>query len=216
MRARELAVDGALEFTPQVFRDARGLFVSPFQEAEFTAATGRPLFPVAQTSHSASARGVVRGLHFTRTPPGGAQYVYCPHGEVLDIVVDLRTGSPTYGRVDTVVLDQRDFRAVYFPVGVGHAYVALRDDSVMAYVLSAPYEPENELALSPLDPELRLPIPRDIEPILSDRDLAAPTLAEASAAGVLPDYAVSRRIESAGRYSAGLLDGPSLTPRRNP
>jgi 5-epimerase len=215
MKSRRLAVEGALEFTPPVFLDARGLFVSLFQEAAFTAATGRVLFPVAQTSHSKSARGVLRGLHFTRTPPGGAQYVYCPHGEILDIVVDLRIGSPTFGQVDTVLLDQRDFRAVYFPVGVGHAYVALRDDSVVSYVLSAPYVPENEMSLAPLDPELRLPVPADIDPILSERDRKARTLAEAKAAGVLPDYAVCQEIENAGRYSAALAEADHVTPRRN-
>jgi epimerase EvaD len=205
MESRRLAVEGALEFTPQVFEDARGLFVSPFQEAAFVAAHGRPLFPVAQTSHGKSRRDVVRGVHYTRVPPGGPQYVYCPQGEVLDIVVDLRVGSPTFGRADAVLLDQRHFRAVFIPVGVGHAYVSLRDDSVMSYVLAAAYVPENELAVSAFDPELPLPIPGDIEPIVSDRDRAAPTLAEARAAGLLPDYARCQEIEAANRYSADLV-----------
>jgi epimerase EvaD len=216
MRSRKLAVDGALEFTPQVFEDARGLFVSPYQEAAFVAAHGRPLFPVAQTSHGKSRRGVVRGVHFTRTPPGGPQYVYCPQGEVLDILVDLRVGSPTFGQVDAVLLDQRDFRAVYIPVGVGHAYVALRDDSVMSYVLAAAYVPENELAVSVFDPVLRLPIPGDIDPIVSERDRAAPALVEAEAAGLLPAYSLCQTIEAAGGYSADLVAAENLTtPRRN-
>ncbi|MCT2589589.1 dTDP-4-dehydrorhamnose 3,5-epimerase family protein [Streptomyces sp. N2-109] len=197
MDARKLAVDGALEFTPKVFPDDRGLFVSPFQEAAFTAAHGRPLFPVRQTNHSRSQRGVVRGVHFTATPPGTAKYVYCAQGEALDIVVDIRVGSPTYGKWDAVLLDQRDFRAMYFPVGTGHAFVSLQDNTVMSYMLSEPYVAENELALSVLDPALGLPVPDDIEPIMSDRDTVAITLAAAEAAGMLPDYARCQEIESA-------------------
>lgn len=194
MNIRELAVEGAVEFTPRVFPDERGLFVSPFQEAAFEKALGRPLFQVAQTNHSRSGRGVVRGVHFTVTPPGTAKYVYCARGAAIDIVVDIRVGSPTYGRWDSVLLDPVDFRAMYFPVGVGHAFIALEDDTVMSYMLSSGYVAENELALSPLDPELGLPIPGDIVPVMSDRDRAAPTLAQAKAAGLLPDYATCREL----------------------
>jgi epimerase EvaD len=96
MESRRLSVDGAFVFTPRVFPDDRGLFVSPFQESAFVDAVGGPLFPVAQTNHSRSRRGVVRGIHYTVTPPGTAKYVYCPRGRSLDIVVDIRVGSPTY------------------------------------------------------------------------------------------------------------------------
>jgi epimerase EvaD len=195
LRARRLAVEGAFELTPTVFPDDRGLFLSPFQEPGFLAATGHRLFPVAQTNHSLSARGVVRGVHFTVTPPGSAKYVYCPHGRALDIIVDIRVGSPTFGACDAVLLDQTDFRAMYFPVGVGHAFVALADDTVMAYLVSSSYVAENELAISPFDPALELPVPSDIEPIVSDRDRAAPTFAEALERGVLPTYEHSLRVE---------------------
>ncbi|WP_037311086.1 dTDP-4-dehydrorhamnose 3,5-epimerase family protein [Amycolatopsis orientalis] len=195
MQARKLAVEGAIEFTPRVFPDDRGLFVSPFQEEAFAEARGGPLFRVAQTNHSMSKRGVVRGVHYTMTPPGIAKYVYCARGSVLDIVVDIRVGSPTFGRWDAVLLDQRDHRAMYFPVGVGHAFVALEDDSVMWYMLSASYVPRNELALSALDPALDLPIDASVEPILSDRDKVAITLAEAERQGLLPDYATSLELE---------------------
>ncbi|AKG44959.1 dTDP-4-dehydrorhamnose 3,5-epimerase family protein [Streptomyces xiamenensis] len=188
MKAEELAVEGALVFTPQVFPDQRGLFVSPYQQEAFTQAHGAPLFRVAQTNHSRSRRGVVRGVHYTLTPPGTAKYVYCAAGEAIDIVVDIRVGSPTFGRWDAVRVNPREFRAVYFPVGVGHAFIALADDTVMSYMLAAPYVAEYELGLSVLDTELGLPIPPDIEPVLSERDAAAPTLAEAAEAGLLPRY----------------------------
>ncbi|MFW5418965.1 dTDP-4-dehydrorhamnose 3,5-epimerase family protein [Nocardiopsis sp. CNT-189] len=194
MSARPLEVEGAFEFTPKAFPDERGVFVAPFQEPAFAEAVGGPLFPVAQSNHSRSKRGVVRGVHFTATPPGTAKYVHCPRGRAIDVVVDIRTGSPTFGRWDSVLLDQDGFRAMYLPVGVGHAFIALEDDTVMSYLLSGSYVAENELAVSPLDPELALPIPEGITPVLSARDRAAPTLAEAGSRGLLPSYARCREI----------------------
>jgi epimerase EvaD len=196
VKARKLAVDGALEFTPQVFRDPRGLVVAPYHEAAFAAARERPLFPVAQTLHSESRRSVVRGVHFTRTPPGSAKYVYCAAGAALDIVVDIRMGSPTFGRWDAVHLDRRTFRSLYVPVGVGHAFVALEDSTVMCYLLSAVYVPDDELALSPLDPQLGLPIPGGVDPVLSERDEFAPGLRQAEADGLLPDYRECQEIDA--------------------
>ncbi len=188
MRTRELAVTGAFEFTPQVYTDARGRFVSPLQEEPFLAAVGRP-FPVAQTNHSRSARGVLRGVHFTTTPPGQAKYVHCARGRALDVVVDLRVGSPTFGVWDQVDMDEESCRAAYYPEGVGHAFLALADDTVMSYLVTTGYRAELEQAVSPLDKELALPWPHDLTPLLSERDRIAPTLAEAAARGMLPRYA---------------------------
>lgn len=202
MQVRKLAVDGAFELTPKVYPDERGLFVSPFQEASFVAATGGPLFRVAQTNHNKSRRGVVRGIHFTVTPPGTAKYVYCASGKALDIVVDIRLGSPTYGRWDASVLDPQEFRAMYLPVGVGHAFVALEDETVMSYLISHSYVPELELALSVLDPALGLPIPDDITPLLSQRDNEAPTLAMAEEAGILPNYADCLAVQASSDVQA--------------
>lgn len=196
MDARRLKVEGAVEFIPRVYPDDRGLFLSPFQEGPFTQAVGHG-FPLAQSSHSTSRRGVVRGIHFTATPPGMAKYAFCSRGRALDIVVDLRTGSPTFGVWDAVLLDQEDFRAVYYPLGVGHAFVALEDDTVVSYLLSTGYAAEHERAVSVLDPALGLPIPDGIEPVLSERDRLAPTLEEAAAKGLLPDYAVCKETEAA-------------------
>jgi 5-epimerase len=188
MNVRKLAVDGALEFTPEIFNDQRGTSVQSFRAEAFSEAVGRPLFAVKQVLNSKSRRGVVRGIHFTATPPGSEKYVYCLGGAALDIVIDVRVGSPTFGQWDSVRLDQRDCRSMYFPVGVGHAFIALEDDTTMCYLLSNPYRPELEIALSPLDPELGLPLPDFTEPTMSDRDRDAITLAQARAAGLLPDY----------------------------
>lgn len=197
MSVRPLRVEGAYAFTPKVFPDSRGAFLSPYQEPAFTAALGHPLFPVAQTNHSVSARDVVRGVHYTLTPPGAAKYVYCARGSAIDIVVDVRVGSPTFGAWDSVLLDQTDHRAVYFPLGLGHAFISLEDDTVMSYMVSSSYVPEHELALTVLDPALGLPLPDRDRMVLSDRDSVAPTLAEAAEAGTLPVYEQCRQIEKA-------------------
>lgn len=210
-RVRRLAVEGALAFTPTVYRDHRGMFVSPYEWEPFAAAAGAALFPLAQASFSESRRGVVRGVHFTTTPPGAAKYVWCARGSALDIVVDTRVGSPTFGRWDSVLLDQRTYRAVYLPVGVGHAFVALEDQTVMSYLLSQGYAQEHERAINPLDPSLALPVPRDPAPILSERDRTAPTLAEARAAGILPQLAACHRAAVALSRAAG---GAGPTARR--
>jgi epimerase EvaD len=197
MKARELAVAGAYVFTPNIYRDDRGFFVSPFLHSAISETVGHPLFPVRQMSLSQSQRGVVRGVHYTATPPGNAKLAHCPQGRVLDIVVDLRVGSPTFGQYDSVVLDREEALSVYLPVGVGHAFVALADNTVVSYMLSQEYVPENELSVQVLDPELGLPIPTDIEPLMSPRDTVAETVAQAREAGRLPDYQVCLEIESA-------------------
>src|SRR4029078_5706104 len=119
---------------------------------------GRPLH-VRQTNHSASKRGVVRGVHFSMLPPGQAKYVYVPRGVALDIVVDIRIGSPTYGQHDVVRLDDRDFRAVYLAEGLGHCAVGLEDDTVLSYLCSTEYDPDREKGVSPTDPALAPAMP---------------------------------------------------------
>jgi dTDP-4-dehydrorhamnose 3,5-epimerase/epimerase EvaD len=187
MKVRSLAVPGSYEFTPQTYEDHRGVFVSPLQETPFVEAVGHR-FEVAQTNHSRSARGVMRGVHFTATPPGQAKYVHCPHGRVLDVVVDLRVGSPAFGAWDVVELDPASFRAVYLPVGVGHAFLALEDDSIVSYLVSTEYSAGRELGVDPLDPQLALPWPEGTEFQLSERDRNAVSLAEAMESGILPRY----------------------------
>ncbi len=196
MKAYELSIAGAWVFEPTVFPDARGMFVAPFQGAVFREALGFDL-TVAQVNHSVSARGVVRGVHVVDVPPGQAKYVHCPRGALLDVVVDVRVGSPTFGASEAVELDGRSCRAVYLAEGLGHAFVALEDDTVMAYLCSTPYDPAAERTVSPLDPALGLPWPAGLEPVLSDKDAAAPTLSEAARQGFLPEFAACR-----ARYAA--------------
>ncbi|WNV90552.1 dTDP-4-dehydrorhamnose 3,5-epimerase [Umezawaea sp. Da 62-37] len=198
MRVSETKISGSWEFTPKAFPDDRGVFAAPFQEAAFVEAVGHPL-RLAQTNHSTSRRGTIRGVHFADVPPGQAKYVYCPRGSLLDVIVDLRVGSPTFGQHEVVRLDSAKLNAVYLSEGLGHAVVALEDDTTMAYLCSEGYNPTGERGLDPLCPELAIPWPAGVEPILSDKDRAAPGLSEALAAGILPNYDECRAFHAALR-----------------
>jgi len=192
MQFRELSVPGAWEITPQKFTDPRGTFLEWFKEGAFERAVGHPL-NLAQANCSVSAAGVLRGIHFAMVPPGQAKYVTCPKGAVLDVTVDIRVGSPTFGRWDAVLLDDVDRRAVYLAEGLGHAFMSLEDDSTVVYLCSTPYTPGREHGINPLDPAIGIEWPtmaRDgspIVPLLSPKDEAAPTFADAAVQGVLPD-----------------------------
>ncbi len=185
-------MSGAWHFAPDVHSDSRGFFTNWYVAAQVAAAVGHPL-SLAQTNHSVSRRGVVRGVHFAAVPPGQAKYVYCPRGAMLDFVVDIRVGSPTFGEYDVVRLDERECQSVYLAEGLGHVVFALEDDTVACYLCSTGYVPAREHGLNPLDPALRLPFPREIEPILSKRDTRAPSLHDAAAQGLLPDYSACRQ-----------------------
>ena len=191
MEYRELAVPGAFEFTPRQLGDPRGLFLEAFTAGPFAAAVGRR-FDLAQANCSVSAAGVLRGIHFADVPPGQAKYVMCAAGAVLDVVVDIRVGSPTFGTWDAVLLDDVDRRAVYLPEGLGHAFMSLEDGSTVLYLCSTGYAPGREHGVHPLDPDLGIEWPttgRDggpLTPVLSEKDEAAPTLAEARELGLLP------------------------------
>ena len=193
MQVRELSVPGALEVTPVQHADDRGVFLEWFREDVFRQATGHRLH-LAQANCSVSAAGTLRGIHFAQLPPSQAKFVTCVQGAALDVVVDLRVGSPTYGRWDAVLIDDRERRAVYLPEGLGHAFMALEDHTVVNYLCSAPYAPGREHGVHPLDPEIGIEWPttgRDGTPVsalLSPKDAAAPTLAEARDAGLLPTY----------------------------
>jgi dTDP-4-dehydrorhamnose 3,5-epimerase len=187
VNVRELKVPGAWEFTPKQWPDPRGLFLEWFKAPVLREAIGHDL-TVKQANHSVSSKGTLRGVHFADTPPGQAKYVYCTKGAVLDVIVDIRVGSPTFGVSDAVRLDDDDRRAVYLSEGLGHAFLALTDDANVTYLCSEPYNPTGEHTVFPLDPDLDLPFPDDVERLLSDRDAAAPTFAEAQAQGLLPSY----------------------------
>ncbi|MFJ9693496.1 dTDP-4-dehydrorhamnose 3,5-epimerase [Kitasatospora sp. NPDC101183] len=199
MKFRELSIEGAVEVTPQQHGDPRGLFMEWYRFDHLQEAVGHPL-RLAQGNLSVSAKDVVRGIHFADVPPGQAKYVSCVRGAVLDVIVDLRVGSPTFGTWEFVRLDDVDRRSVYIAEGLGHGFCALSDDATLSYVCSETYNPTGEHAVHPLDPDLGIEWPTDA-PQLSARDAAAPTLAEAIESGLLPDY------EKCRAYTEGLRLG---------
>jgi dTDP-4-dehydrorhamnose 3,5-epimerase len=188
MQIRPLSIGGAFEVTPRQFPDDRGVFLESFRGDRLAEHLGhRP--DVVQTNVSVSARGTVRGIHFADVPPSQAKYVTALSGALVDFVVDIRVGSPTFGQWESVLLDTVDRRGVYLAEGLGHAFVALEDDTTAMYLCSAAYDPVREHGIHPLDPEVGLTLPDGLEPLLSPKDGAAPSLAEARAQGLLPTYA---------------------------
>lgn len=189
---RQLSIPDAFEITPRQFGDDRGVFLEWYRFDELESHVGHPL-DLRQANLSVSARGVLRGVHFAAVPRGQAKCVTAVHGAVLDFVVDLRVGSPTFGRSETVLLDDVDRRVVYLAEGLGHAFLALTDEAVVTYLVSDVYRPEREFGIDPLDPALGLRLPDDIGEIrLSDKDRDAPSLAESMERGILPDWNETR------------------------
>lgn len=194
MEYRELTVPGAWEVTPKQFGDPRGVFLEWFKDAPFVDEVGHSL-SLSQANCSVSAAGVLRGIHFADVPPGQAKYVTCARGAVLDVAVDIRVGSPTFGQWDSVLLDDVSRRAIYLSEGLGHAFLSLEDDSTVLYLCSTGYSAGREHGIHPLDPDVGIAWPtqgrdgRPLTPLLSDKDQAAPGLAAASASGLLPAQA---------------------------
>lgn len=193
MKVRSLSIAGAWEFTPVLHGDSRGLFTEAFK-SEVLASTIGHTFDLAQVNLSVSAAGVLRGVHFADVPPGQAKYVTCASGAIVDVIVDIRVGSPTFGSHEMVLLDDVDRRTVYLSEGLGHGFCSLADGSTVTYLCSTGYNPGAEHGINPLDPELGIKWPThgrdgvELTYELSPKDTAAPGLIEARDAGLLPRY----------------------------
>jgi len=204
-----LSIDGAWVFTPRIHRDNRGQFNEWYRGGEFSADLGYAL-RLRQVNCSVSSRGVIRGIHFTQVPPGQAKYVFCPSGSILDVIVDLRDGSPTFGRWEAVRIDDQDRRAVFLEHGLGHAFMALSPSATAVYLCTSSYAPAADHDVHPLDPEIGIAWPADADIIMSAKDAAAPPLAEVRKSGLLPLYRDC--LAAADRLRAeAAADG--LTPR---
>jgi dTDP-4-dehydrorhamnose 3,5-epimerase len=193
VKIRALGIEGACEILPVQHGDPRGRFLEWYRADLLSAEVGHAL-QLAQANISVSAAGVVRGIHYADVPPGQAKYVTCIRGAVLDVIVDVRVGSPTFGRWEAVRLDDEDRACVYLAEGLGHGFCALTDDATLTYLCSQTYNPTGEHAVHPLDPDVGIRWPT-AEPLISARDAAAPTLAEAASDGLLPDYQTCRAFE---------------------
>ena len=170
----ETKLDGVVLVEPQVFGDERGFMLESFRRQDWSDLGIDVEF--VQHNHSRSAKGTLRGIHF-QTEPGQAKLVRCVRGEILDVAVDLRRGSPTYGQWEAHVLDDVKHHQLFVPVGFGHGFAVLSDVADVAYQVSSYYDPATESGIAWNDPDIGVDWRVD-EPLLSERDKRAPRLAE--------------------------------------
>ncbi|MDP9378489.1 MAG: dTDP-4-dehydrorhamnose 3,5-epimerase [Actinomycetota bacterium] len=166
---------GCKLLAPQVHGDHRGFFVEAWR-ADQASTLGLPA-EFVQDNHSRSRQGTLRGIHF-QTRPGQGKLVRCARGRILDVIVDLRRGSPTYGEWEGVELDDEEHRQLWIPIGFGHGFCVLSEEADVIYKVTAPYDPETEAGISFADPDVAIQWPDDLELIYSQRDRNAPSLAE--------------------------------------
>jgi len=171
---------GVVLLGPQVHGDERGFMVETYRRDAWAEAGVEVEF--VQHNHSRSAKDTLRGLHF-QTEPGQAKLVRCPRGRIFDVAVDLRRGSPTYRQWEGHVLDDETHRQLFVPAGFGHGFAVLSDVADVTYLLSSIYDPATESGIAWDDPDVGVEWPVG-DPLLSERDRAAPRLAEVS--GSLP------------------------------
>jgi dTDP-4-dehydrorhamnose 3,5-epimerase len=186
-RVRPLGIPGVALIEATGFSDDRGGFFEYLRAEEFLLATGSGL-TVAQVNCSVSVRGALRGIAVTGVPPGQAKVVVCLAGEVLDVAVDLRVGSPTFGAWHAERLGETRRAALLLPPGVGHAFMAIADSSSVVYLLSASHDPALERRVHPLDPDIGIEWSSGTTAVMSAKDASAPGLRQALEAGLLPDY----------------------------
>lgn len=161
-------------FRPSVFRDSRGFFLETYQKSSYAAA-GLDELTFVQDNHSRSAKGTLRGLHY-QSHPGQAKLVRVGRGRIFDVAVDIRPGSPTFGRSHGVYLDDQEHAQLLVPVGFAHGFCVVSDVADVIYKVSAPYDAKTECSLKFDDPELGISWPI-VEPLLSTRDQQAESFA---------------------------------------
>lgn len=176
----ETGLEGLVLIEPQVLGDERGFFVETFSQDAWREMGVEADF--VQHNHSRSSAGTLRGLHF-QTSPGQAKLLRCPRGKIFDVAVDLRSDSPTYGKWEGYILDDEKHHQLFVPVGFAHGFCVLSEVADVTYLVSSVYDPETEAGIRWDDTEVGVEWPV-AEPLLSQRDVEAPTLSEV--AGDLP------------------------------
>ncbi|KWT63824.1 dTDP-4-dehydrorhamnose 3,5-epimerase [Streptomyces albus subsp. albus] len=187
MKITEMSIPNAFRIMPEIHEDERGFFAELARSGTLTEAIGYP-FEAGQVNCSLSVRNTVRGIHGTSIPPGQAKLVTCIGGSVIDVVVDLRVGSPTFGQFEMTRQDADTGISVYLADGLGHAFIALTDNACVNYLCSEKYVHGTMIEINPLDPDIGIPWELDGPPIMSDKDAVAPALSTAVDNGMLPSY----------------------------
>lgn len=177
LEARPLELAELIELTPRRFGDERGFFSEVWNHARF-AEVGIATQFVQDNVSLSRTKGVLRGLHFQTPPAAQAKLVRVARGSIFDVGVDIRPSSPTYRRWAGVVLSAEKWNQLYVPEGFAHGFVTLEDDTEVTYKVSAAYSPEHDRSIRFDDPAIGIDWPLDGEPVLSDKDAAAPLLAD--------------------------------------
>lgn len=184
MEIEKLAIDGAWIGHSTVHRDERGLFREWFKAGDVKTLTGTK-FEVAQANLSISNEGVLRGVHYSTAPSGQGKWVTCVAGSIWDVIVDLRPSSKTYKKWIGRTLAGSSGDILYVSEGLGHAFLSLEDNSIVSYLLTTAYSPNDEYEINPFDPEINIAWPIS-NPKMSPKDATAPNLAARFAEGELP------------------------------
>jgi NDP-hexose 5-epimerase len=182
----ELSIPGLFVLESPVWGDDRGSFREWFKDEDFKEAGLK--FHARQANLSVSKKNVVRGLHYSMAPEGQAKVVTCAHGELDDVIVDIRVGSPAFGHHEVVHLAAGEERSVYVPAGVAHGFCVTSELGALSYLLSSPFNAAFELEINPFDVEINVPWAITGEPIVSPKDADAPSLRERQDAKELPHY----------------------------
>lgn len=185
MRLEKLPIEGAWIRRFPVHADERGFFREWFKASEIESEVGRS-FEVEQSNISVSHAGVLRGIHYSVAPKGQGKWITCVSGSIWDVVVDIRPSSSTFKKWIGINLSGQSGDAVFISQGLGHAFMAMEDNSAVAYLLTSPYSPEEEFEINPLDPALAIEWPMKGYS-MSSKDASAPTLAERLIQGKLPE-----------------------------
>lgn len=195
MQSEKLGIAGALLLSPPTFKDSRGSFSQSFQHSDVLETLGLDFKPV-QVNTSISGKGVLRGIHYAESVPGQAKYLSVAHGSILDFIVDLRVDSPTFEKWVSVNIHAEMNKALFIDSGLGHAFVSLKENTVVTYLVDQEFNPSKEHSINPFDPRLNLEFPIDKNGlILSEKDLQAPLLEEQISRGNLTDFSASRFYE---------------------
>jgi dTDP-4-dehydrorhamnose 3,5-epimerase len=186
MNVTPLKIDGSWVVELKKFEDSRGFFYESFRKDFAEKYFGRE-FKIRQSNTSVSKKGSVRGIHYALIPPSQAKYVQCQKGSIIDYVIDIRVGSPTFSQFVEVELSATNPQAIFIEEGLAHAFVALEDETVVTYFVSENYNPEREKGINPFDSDLNIKWP-DINLELSEKDKLAISLKEAKVQNLLPIY----------------------------
>ena len=177
MHARPTRLYGPVLIESQVFGDERGFFQETYRRSIFAKLGIEDDF--VQDNHSRSRRGIIRGMHFQ---PGMAKLVRCAHGAILDVLVDIRGGSPTFGQWEGFELSDSNHHQLYCPIGFAHGFCVTSEQADVVYKTSAYYAPDLERGFAYDDPEVGIEWPAGVDLVVSARDASAPPLAEIAAA----------------------------------